>query len=923
MADNVCNLKIVSVNARGLNKSDKRVKLFTWLKDRKTDIVFLQETFCTCKTRAYFNSNWKGKVFHSLSDSSHSRGVCILISEKLNFVVKNEHSSIDGRRLLINGSLENEDVSLSCIYAPNNINDRKLFFNRLKRWLNLYAQNKSNLIIGGDFNCCLNEKDRVPNTHLNDKSRKTFHDFINQIGLKDTWNVINPQKPGYTYIDKRTGTKSRLDYIFTGKHINLTRIKNIICPIVPDHNALCLVISRRKQKKGPGYWKMNASLIKDPDFKNIMISTINETIDYYQNQDISKQLVWEMMKINIKSQTIKFAQQESKKEKVVKIELQSKLNELQEKYDNKKINHEVFSTQQEEYKNLLNDIYDKECKGAQIRSKVKWIEEGEKPSSYFLNLEKSRQRQNAIQTLNYENEDTHDEIKILECCVQFYRTLYTSQNIDQTLINDYLNNIKTPILSPIKKEICEKPLSITEFNQAVKKLKQNKSPGLDGIVPEFYKEFWPNIKNIYMDMVNETFINGKLPQSLTKAIITLIYKKGDPKLLKNYRPISLTNYDYKLIAFVLANRLQNVIKDIIHPDQTGYIKKRFIGINARIIQDIFDYCEEKNTSGAVLCLDFEKAFDRIEWNFIESCLLKFNFGKEFIRWIRILYNSPTIILKNNGWLSNEVKMTRGIRQGCPISALLFIIAVEMMAISIRQNKNIEGFNFNQEIFKVSQYADDTTLLLSNVESIDYALLDINSFCNLSGMKMNIEKTEGLWLGTLKTLPNVYNGIDFSKKIIKCLGIYFGHDKIECQKLNWESKLKKAENSLHVWKSRKLTLKGKITILKTLTISKFIYNFFTLRVDENMIQNINTLMFNFIWNKRDRVKRNTMIAPYEIGGLRMIDVKSKVESIKASWITRLLSDQRALSILKYRLSTLGLDIKILLEGGLYKSEILYS
>ena len=139
--------------------------------------------------------------------------------------------------------------------------------------------------------------------------------------------------------------------------------------------------------------------------------------------------------------------------------------------------------------------------------------------------------------------------------------------------------------------------------------------------------------------------------------------------MKNYRPISLTNTDYKIIAFVFARRLQTIIDKLISNSQTAYVKGRFIGLNARLILDIFDFCEENNCDGILLFLDFEKAFDSVEWNFLVKSLVKFNFGPEFIAWIKILYCNPIFRIKNNGWVSRTCNMSRGIRQGCPISAL--------------------------------------------------------------------------------------------------------------------------------------------------------------------------------------------------------------------------------------------------------------
>ena len=198
-----------------------------------------------------------------------------------------------------------------------------------------------------------------------------------------------------------------------------------------------------------------------------------------------------------------------------------------------------------------------------------------------------------------------------------------------------------------------------------------------------------------------------------------LIRKND---LKNYRPISLTNTDYKIIAFIFARRLQTFISKQIGNEQTAYIKGRYIGINARFILDIFEYCENFNKEGILLFLDFEKAFDSVEWNFLFKTLEKFDFGENFLNWIKFLYQSPIFRLKNNGWISKTCEMKRGIRQGCPISAILYLFVAEILSEKIKNNENIQGFkaNFMEKEVKHIQHADDKTLTLQNIESLKRA-----------------------------------------------------------------------------------------------------------------------------------------------------------------------------------------------------------
>ena len=212
-------------------------------------------------------------------------------------------------------------------------------------------------------------------------------------------------------------------------------------------------------------------------------------------------------------------------------------------------------------------------------------------------------------------------------------------------------------------EKCEGEIGTSESKVAIDKMKKNKSPGLDGISIEFYKKFWPLIGNLLVKVFNSSYENGILTESQRVAVFTLIFKKGDDCDLSNYRPISLTNVDYRIMAFVLAARLQCVLDSLISHDQTAYIKNRYMRYNIRLTEVVIDNFDKLQMNGVMFFADFQKAFDSLDWNFRFSTLDFFNFGPSFKDWIRTLYASPVGKVKNNGYMSDEFSISRGIRQG--------------------------------------------------------------------------------------------------------------------------------------------------------------------------------------------------------------------------------------------------------------------
>ena len=209
-------------------------------------------------------------------------------------------------------------------------------------------------------------------------------------------------------------------------------------------------------------------------------------------------------------------------------------------------------------------------------------------------------------------------------------------------------------------------------------------------------------------MIRESLDKGILPETLRHSIISLIYKSGEKTRLTNYRPISLTNMDFRILTQVLAKRLQPIMKHIISDEQTAYVKGRFISNNIRLLDDVYNFCEILNQEGVLISLDFKKAFDSLEWRFIEKCLEMLNFGPKFIDIFRLIYNKPTFSIKNNNWITKPQTMSRGIRQGCSVSALIFILSTEIMTQKIKNNPNITGLEINGKKSVISQYADDST-----------------------------------------------------------------------------------------------------------------------------------------------------------------------------------------------------------------------
>lgn len=277
-------------------------------------------------------------------------------------------------------------------------------------------------------------------------------------------------------------------------------------------------------------------------------------------------------------------------------------------------------------------------------------------------------------------------------------------------------------------------------------------------------------------MLNEGLAEGQLPLSCRRAVLTLLPKKGDLTDIKNWRPVSLLCSDYKLLSKTLALRLSEVIEQVIHPDQSYYVPGRSIFDNVSFVRDILDVSKLFKLHCALISLDQEKAFDRVEHKYLWKALTAFSFCEDFVEMIKVLYTDVESVLKVNGGLCNPFNVGRGIRQGCSLSGMLYTIAIEPLLQQIRANMNglqIAGFNCN---IHLAVYADYVIVLINSQRDIDILKKLLEDFKVLSSAKVNWGKSEAIMcgkrLGENLSLPNC---LFWGKGGFKYLGIFLGDE----------------------------------------------------------------------------------------------------------------------------------------------------
>ena len=443
----------------------------------------------------------------------------------------------------------------------------------------------------------------------------------------------------------------------------------------------------------------------------------------------------------------------------------------------------------------------------------------------------------------------------------------------------------------------EGPITIEEAGITLKNMPNNKSPGSTGFTTEFFKFFWKDLGHFVVKSLNYRLEKGELSTTQKEGIVTCIPKGNkSKKYIKNWRPISLLNISYKIASGCIARRIKKVLPSIIDLDQSGFMSGRFTGDNIRLIYDTLNFSSVHKKRGLLLLIDFEKAFDSVAWSFIKKSLLFYNFKSDIIAWIGTFYNGikSSVIVNNSPtqWFPIE----RGCRQGDPISPYIFLLCGEVLAHMIRQNENIKGYSVNGKEIKLSQFADDTSLLLDgSPKSFETCVYTILEYAKYSGLAMNFDKTKVVWFGcehppNITYLPHL--PFEWNPRSFTILGVEFTTDLRNITDNNINKKLIEMQKELNSWSKRDLTPFGKVTVIKSLVLSKIVHLLISLpSPSDQTIKEINKMLYSFLWDgKPDKMKRSLAKQKALNGGIAMIDVSLFDKALKLTWIRRLFIEE---------------------------------
>lgn len=327
---------------------------------------------------------------------------------------------------------------------------------------------------------------------------------------------------------------------------------------------------------------------------------------------------------------------------------------------------------------------------------------------------------------------------------------------------------------------------------------------------------------------------------------------------------------------------------------------RFIGENVAYLRDVVDYVSQAGVSCAILSLDQEKAFDRIDRSFMRATLSSIGFGPSFIGWIDLFYSGSQSAVNVNGHVSPYFSLSRGVHPGCPLSSLLYVMVAEVLARNIRSHSDISGLSLPGSVVPLpplSQYADDASVVVTSDEAITatFEVYDLHE--RGSGAKLNLTKCKGLWLGAWNGRTDAPVAIEWGSVMVKILGVFLGP--FVPEEDNWCPRITVVQNGLSSWRQRCLSYRGKALVINALALSRIWYVASVIHMPQWVLSELNKAVFNFIWNgKPDLVTKDVIAQPPSSGGFSVINIQLKVWALLLQWVKHfLLSRQHGFPIFR--------------------------
>jgi hypothetical protein len=664
----------------------------------------------------------------------------------------------------------------------------------------------------GDFNAILNREERRGQNAANSSSTRNeiveFGDFVQAMNLIDM-PVLGRQ---FTWFHSNGIAMSRLDRLMVSEDwLSLWRDSSLwVLPrTVSDHCTILVKFSIVDW--GPRPFRFNNHWLQHREFNGLVEN-------FWRQSNLTG---WMAFILKEKLKGLKNCIREWNK--VTYGVVDSKIDNLVEGIRVLDVKSELEGLSAEEVllrKKLFADMWHLRISKESVlsqRSRQTWLREGDLNTRFFHASVKVRNIRNHISALRVGDTDEWIESTagIRKAATDYFKLKFSSDPWPRSK----LDGVPFPSLSLDDNQWLTRPFGMDEIESVVKDCDGNKSPGPDGFNFAFVKKMWHVIKGEVRIMLDQFHGIAFLPKSLTSYFVALIPKIHSPFSMGDFRPISLLGCLYKIIAKVLTARLAHVMDRLVAPTQSAFIKGRQLVDGVVVINEVVDLAKRNGQSCFIFKVDFEKAYDSVEWSFLEYMLGRFGFCSKWKDWIRACVFAGNMSVLINGSPSEEINIQRGLKQGDPLAPFLFLLVAEGLGGAIKRAVELNrfrGFKVGSDGVIIShlQYADDTLCVgEASIDNLWTLKAILRGFEMASGLKINFWKSSLMGVNVSQefmALASTFLNCKSSLIPFIYLGLPVGANPRRLS--TWEPLIESLRKRLGSWSHRYVSFGGRITLL---------------------------------------------------------------------------------------------------------------
>jgi exonuclease III len=923
------SLRFLSANVNGLGDQRKRASLFHSLAVGPWNVVALQETHVADDAAAagYLlqgegpGAPWRGQAYWSHGNSA-SRGVAILLGEHCPLQgVSVGYRDTHGRILRLDAQYFGTPISIVCVYAPSERDERPHFF---QHHLPLALPDDGRpCIVGGDWNCVLDSQDVVCGGAGTRKHGSVqLRQFQQLASLYDVWREANMHASMSTHTAHHGSGMSaaRLDRWLLHASLKHWVLDAATVQHLPgDHTAVSITLSHHKAPmRGNGSWCLPLHLLADAGYQVMVRQTIQAHWDKYPvSPSLGHGSRWDHLKQRLSAMSISYSKDLALQRKSQQRALNASVEMCRGQFMAQPCS-QTAETYEEARKQLQAHCEALALKTADTATLL-WQYHGERGSGWFHRLGRESHAPSVITTLEGEAlEGQPPPIHDLSTqdgkeaggavLADFYggdhpRGLFVEEPCDEASQQLLLSSIDRT-LSPEDAHDAEGPSSgflVSELTDALAALPHGTRPGHDGLPYEFYRVFWPELKEELGRVAEEAFNLGVLPASMQLGLITLLYKgKGLPTTsAASYRPLTMLCCDYKILARAMVKRIVRPLDTVVDLTQTGFLPGRWIGDNTMFHIEEVDYLQRVQSPGCIVFLDFEKAYDRVDRGWLYQCMTAFGFGPRAVAGVRLMLQGTCASVLYNGHRSRTFPVNRGLAQGSPLSPLLYVLIAQPLASRLRklqQTGMIHGITMPDGLCAPMshQHADDTAIHTRSVLDASYAIEHaVVPFCKASSQRLNRSKSNGLTLGSHPEIMGLdhHTGAVFlpNGQYVRHLGVLLGRDMSAASEELWKRRLTALRRTASIWSKYNLSHLGRVHIAKTVLAAQVYYHATVSPPSPACMKQLEHEVERFICSKvtladgglpMSHPGKHIASLPVADGGIGQPDVKVQVRALQA-------------------------------------------